>query len=526
MVGLDLKCELAANNVAKMRMEGMYGQYGPELVDAVSQEMIRYSETILRRRLREIPDGVWREEAEIGLEEKWKVALTLRKEGDRLVFDFTGTDKQAKTGINLPYHATFGACFEVVLATLGYDIPKNHGVMKPLEVIAPEGTVVNVKPPAPVSLNTTSGGQTAKYVVKSALMQMLSTSEKWQKEVIVPYSGQQLAVHGGTNQYGRYYSTDFGLGALRGLGARTYGDGVDAGHAELSCPNIEWKELNFPLLHLFRRHTRDGGGAGCFRGGAGAETALMIHDAPEGHIKVTTHGVVGLNNSGKGIFGGYSGSPSIIVLHQETDVGDLIAQGRWPQEVDEFGGHARRLGYSAFDFKEGEVLFMRQGNSGGCGDPLERDAERVLRDVQEGLVSRAAAHDVYGVVVDENGGLDLTRTKAVRAARRQDRLKSASPQDAKPGLKSGNQAAFACPPSEILSVSPGDGTQRVRCKKCQEDLCELGQDWKKSCKESLLPPTEAGPLMKDMTGHFLMKQLYCPGCGIALNTELVAEIRS
>ena len=57
LVGLDLKCELAANNVARSRMEEMLAQYGPELITAVSSEMIRYSGAVLRKRLREIPDG-------------------------------------------------------------------------------------------------------------------------------------------------------------------------------------------------------------------------------------------------------------------------------------------------------------------------------------------------------------------------------------------------------------------------------------------------------------------------------------
>ena len=77
--------------------------------------------------------------------------MTLSKKGDRLLFDFTGTSPQAKKGINLPYHATFGACYDAILCTLAYDLPKNHGALKPIEVIAPEGTVVNLTPPAPVS---------------------------------------------------------------------------------------------------------------------------------------------------------------------------------------------------------------------------------------------------------------------------------------------------------------------------------------------------------------------------------------
>ena len=158
MVGLDLKCQLAANNVAKARMQEMYAEYGPELIDGVAGDMIRYSESVLRKRIAEVPDGSWSESNVIQGDKDWKICIQLTKQGDRLIFDFTGTDEQAKRGINLPYHATFGACFRVLLFCLAYDIPKNHGVLRPIEVIAPEGSIVNVKYPGPVSLNTTSSG--------------------------------------------------------------------------------------------------------------------------------------------------------------------------------------------------------------------------------------------------------------------------------------------------------------------------------------------------------------------------------
>src|SRR5215469_12209646 len=98
MVGLDLKCEIAANNVAKSRMQEMIEHYGAELITSVSSDMIHHSESILRARIREIPDGVWTDCGAIETDETWKVVLTLTKERDRLTFDFTGSDKQARRG--------------------------------------------------------------------------------------------------------------------------------------------------------------------------------------------------------------------------------------------------------------------------------------------------------------------------------------------------------------------------------------------------------------------------------------------
>ena len=422
MVGLDLKCEIAANNVAKSRMQSLYEQFGPELVTAVSQEMLHYSEAILRKRIAEIPNGTWSDTGTIHAGDTWKVQVTLTKKDDRLLFDFTGSSPQAMKGINLPYHATFGACYEAILCTLAYDLPKNHGALKAIEVIAPPGTVVNPTPPAPVSLNTTSGGATVKFVANSAIMQMLATSEKWRGEVMALNAGHRLARHAGVNQHGKYYVSTLSEGALDGTGARSYKDGDDTGRG-LSCHNIEWLEANFPLLYLFRRNTKGGAGAGRYRGGTGGESALTVHDAPEGKIKGVALGVAGLRNSGQGMFGGYPGAPSLLVLREGTQVAEMIAEEKLPDQLDEVGGTARQLPYCEFDIGKNEVLYMRMSSGGGYGDPLEREPERVLNDVENGIVSRAEAREIYGVVLaSDNLVLDLSATEKERARLRQERL--------------------------------------------------------------------------------------------------------
>src|SRR5262245_43729473 len=397
MVGLDLKCEIAANNVAKARMQALHQQFGSELVTAVSQEMLQYSEAVLRGRIAEIPDGTWSETASIA-GDVWKVHVTLNKKDDRLLFDFTGSSPQAKKGVNLPYHATFGACYESILWTLAYNLPKNHGSLRPIEVIAPEGTVVNPTPPAPVSLNTTSGGATVKFVANSAMMQMLATSEKWRGEVMALNAGHRLARHAGVNQHGKYYVSTLSEGALDGTGARSYKDGVDTGRG-LSCHNIEWLEANFPLRYLFRRNTKGGAGAGKYRGGTGGESALTIHDAPEEKIKGIALGVAGLRNSGQGMFGGYPGAPSLLMLKEGTKVDEVIAAEKAPDQLNDIGGKGRLLPYCEFDIAKNDVLYMRMSSGGGYGDPLDREPERVLTDIENGIVSHQAAREIYGVVV-------------------------------------------------------------------------------------------------------------------------------
>jgi N-methylhydantoinase B len=413
MVGLDLKCELAANHVAKERVGEFVKRYGVELLAEAAVEMMQHSESVLRRRIADIPDGEWKDTAVIHGKNKWKIQLKLRKENDHLRFDFTGTDPQANTGINLPYHATYGVCFWAVLSTLGYDVPKNHGGFRPIEVIAPEGTVVNVTYPAPVSLNTTSGMSSVKYLSRSVLNQMVATSENWKREIIANNLGARRVRHAGINQHGQYYVST--LLELDGHGATSARDGINSGGG-LTCHNVEWVELNFPLLYLFRRHIKDAAGAGRFRGGSGAEALIKIHDAPKGSIRGVAFGVAGLRNSGQGVCGGYPGAPSVLILQKQTNIEDWIKNGKVVETLSQVGGEGEFLPYCDFELREKDVLYMRMASGGGYGDPLERSPSLVLRDVEDLLISLDAARDIYGVVFEEGfRAVDNVRTQQRRA---------------------------------------------------------------------------------------------------------------
>ena len=110
MTGLDLRSQIAADNVAKQRLVKLYDEYGVDTVDAVGETLIDQSEKQLRARLAELPDGVWRERQYLDLPDRnYKIELAATKQGDTLSYDFTGTDPQAAFPINCCYWATKGA---------------------------------------------------------------------------------------------------------------------------------------------------------------------------------------------------------------------------------------------------------------------------------------------------------------------------------------------------------------------------------------------------------------------------------
>ena len=135
-------------------------------------------------------------------------------------------------------------------------------------------------------------------------------------------------------------------------------------------------------------------------------------------------GVAGLRNSGQGMFGGYPGAPSLLVLREATRVAEMIEKEKLPDQLDEVGGTARQLPYCEFDIGKNEVLYMRMSSGGGYGDPLEREPERVLNDVENGIVSIEEAREIYGVVLARNDlVLDLAATERERTRLRQERLR-------------------------------------------------------------------------------------------------------
>ena len=267
-----------------------------------------------------------------------------------------------------------------------------------------------------VDIGGTSSGAMARYLASAVLMRALAASDKWKKEVMAISAGHRNLRHAGVNQYERYAVSALGHGALDGTGARSYQDGVNSWGGHLSCANAEWFEMNFLILYLFRRHARDAAGAGKYRGGAGAETAHILHDAPQGKVKGITYAVSSSRNSGQGIFGGHAAAPSVVVYLEDTNVREMIQNKRPVEDISDVGGRAAALAYKEFEFKNNDVVYMRVASGGGYGDPLERDPQSVLADVIDGIICGQTARETYGVVLDEKGrAVDWVSTNDLRS---------------------------------------------------------------------------------------------------------------
>jgi N-methylhydantoinase B len=418
MVALDLRSMIACNNVARQRMQALIDKYSTQTVDQVCTTLITQSEARLRERLRELPDGRWQSRQYLEVKgEIYKVLLTLIKKEDTLTFDFTGSSPQSKYSINCSKWGALGGLFAPLFPLVCYDIVWNEGVIKPITMIAPDGTIVNCTRPAPVSVATVGAIQSVNSAACAAIVKMLAASDKYSHEASAVWHANHFAIFMfGKNQWGRFVIgilTDAFGGAG---GARLFGDGVDIG-GEIPNPisrmaNVETIEAQFPIRYLFRRRRIDSGGPGKFRGGAGGELALVAHRSPDDDLHYVLSGKGTRFPQSDGLGGGYPGAANEYQWFHAS--GEARGTDHFAKCVEKIPGQGEQISWGVFPLKGNDTLFIRWNGGGGVGDPLDRPAENVMSDLALGLISERAASEVYGVV-QRDGEMDESATKSKRA---------------------------------------------------------------------------------------------------------------
>ena len=265
MVALDINSMIACNNVARARMLTLIEKYGFATVDETCRTLIVKSEEKLRARLRELPDGQWQSRQYLSVKDEiYRVELTMTKQDDSLTFDFSGSSEQSRYAINCTRWASLGGLFAPLFPLLCYDITWNEGVISPITMIAPEGTIVNCTRPAPVSVATVGAIQSVNNAACTTIGKLLSASEKYAPEATAVWHANHFAVFlFGQNQHhkqaiGILTETFAGAG-----GARAWADGIEVG-GEIPNPisrmaNVETVEYTFPIRYLYLRWNGGGG---------------------------------------------------------------------------------------------------------------------------------------------------------------------------------------------------------------------------------------------------------------------------
>jgi N-methylhydantoinase B len=265
----DLRAQLAAQEVARRRIDELAERYGPDRVRAAMDELYAYSERVVRAGIAQLPDG--RFEAEDVLEAAegdLPIHATVTVDGDAIEIDLAGTAPQHRGNLNCPLAVTRSACYFVVRCLTAPDLPASGGAFAPVSVRAPQGTLVNARPPAAVAAGNVETSSRIVDVVFAAFGQAFP----------VPAHGQGTMnnVTLGNERF-TYYETIGG-----GQGACPNADGPSGVHVAMSntlSTPAEALELGYPLRVERHELRRGSGGAGRFRGGDGVVRELRVLEA-------------------------------------------------------------------------------------------------------------------------------------------------------------------------------------------------------------------------------------------------------
>jgi N-methylhydantoinase B len=332
--------------------------------------------------------------------------------------------------INCTYAGLRGGVLTGVLTQLCGAIPwAPGGLMRCLEIVSAPGTVNNCTFPAGISKASVASAWATGNAVHECVASMLDAEETDTPSFMSPCKGSfGLSLLAGLDQHDHPFVTMLSDSMAGGFGARPDRDGVDTGG---EIPNlggriadVEMNEFAYPLLYLWRREEPDTGGPGRYRGGVGGSACFIAHDTALKNIHLVSSAAGKALPQASGISGGYPANAAYEVIVRGSDVRAAVARGELPSALQQIGG-GRELIPPALETDLGwdDVYFTEWQGGGGYGDPLLRDPALVARDVTDGKVTRRAALEVYGVVVDdsEQPGVDAEATQRQRRRIRADR---------------------------------------------------------------------------------------------------------
>jgi N-methylhydantoinase B len=276
----DLTAQLGAIATGQRRLLEIVERYGFKEADQYASHLINYTGEMMRQVIRELPDGVY--EGEDSLDDDGytdspvRITVRIQIKGDHATVDFTGSSPQVRGPINAVEAITVSAVYYVFRCLIPTNVPASWGIMQPIKVTAPLGSVVNARPPAAVA-----GGnvETSQRIVDTVLLALSKTGAP------VPAASQgtmnNLTVGGTDSRTGKqfaYYETVAG-----GMGARPGLDGIDGIHTHMTNSlNTPAEAMEYAYPMRVRRYAirRESGGGGQFRGGDGIVREIeLLSDA-------------------------------------------------------------------------------------------------------------------------------------------------------------------------------------------------------------------------------------------------------
>jgi len=409
----DINALISSFHVASQRLLEIFDKYGIARARQLIDECLRYAEAKARTVIAEIPSGSYRFtdflDDDIGSSLPVRICLELTVAGSDVHLDFTGTDPQVLAAFNLatagkPSHAWLTIGLVHYLITEDPEIPLNGGVLRPLRVTAPAGTLVHAVAPASLGGRIVSGIRVMD-VTFGALTQAVPdrVPAAGAGQGMLPVISMPALATGGrkVNILQPLVGGSGGRPAVDGY------DGTDYSLGFLKNSPIEVLESEMDVLVHRYHYLMDSGGAGKHRGGLGIG---FTFEALLPDTVLSMRGMERTRFAPWGVHGGHCGAQT----------GPAIVNRGRPTE--------RRIAkLDVLRLEAGDVVEIVTSGGGGYRDPRERDPEQVARDVLFGFVSCKVAETEYGIVFRRGSwDVDLERTAAKRRAMRRRARKRAT----------------------------------------------------------------------------------------------------
>ncbi|MBI3304348.1 MAG: hydantoinase B/oxoprolinase family protein [Deltaproteobacteria bacterium] len=393
----DLEAKLAGCWRGEQEVQALLDKYGPETFMSCCNYLMEYAEQASRAAIRAIPDGRYVCDGILeddgfsseGVALKLKVALQVA--GDTLTVDFTGTEPQVKSAINMPFSMGKAMVYSAIKGLVSPEVPMNVGFTRPMHVIAPLGSLVNPRFPAAVGGRAPLGLRVFDMVCR-ALAQALPD------QVPVPGEGGDILHLTGQRADGRPFGVmDIVFG---GWGGRPHKDGIDGvapvNFASYGTVSTELIEREYPIVVEGFGYVPDTAGAGKYRGSLAIYKQWRFLEP--GKFMVRTMRPL---QPSEGLAGGRPAVPAKNIFNPGTQDLELP-----------------RITHHHFEVQPGDRIYHMVSGSGGHGDPWERAPEKVLADVRDEKVTITAAREQYGVAIEPQSlSIDWEQTRVLRQRR-------------------------------------------------------------------------------------------------------------
>jgi N-methylhydantoinase B len=531
-VALDFRAQLAGNITARDRVLSLISRYGPEVVKGVMKRIIHNAEAAFLKKLKRLPDGVWRERSYVeccrpGDRRAHRVMLTLRKKGTTLVFENEGTAPQ-DGAMNATYSGWRGSIMVALNQLLCWDqYFCIAGALRHVEFDPTPGTFNCANFPASVSTAPIQAMEISLYPAYNVLSKMIHSDPQMRKDIMCIGGTSQwpATIFRGIDQWGEpfgYILVDPIGGAI---GAFATGDGISTGGQSRTpickLPNVEHTEQTFPLLFLYRKEVIDSGGAGRYRGGLSAESCFIPH-----RTDAITQDTLSSGNAiptSLGMMGGYPATTNVYKFKRATDILERMAAREMPADIADVKGEAVTLQLRQENIQQEarDVYAVIWSAAGGFGDPYERDPEKVCQDVVESRsVSIASAREIYGVVITTDGLVDDAATRLLRSGRREANRKH----DGNVARLRGEVVGHL---TDSLDLRREKSGARAGCSRCAADLGPVRGNYKDHCVRRDSDVRAANPNIGDYRRYIddrpVFRQFFCPGCGGLIENEVARE---